>query len=126
VTESVIADDKPGDEVGAIRRFLYAGNWLRQRLGDHSNAQRSLSYAGIDPFPFPDGVVVNTPPPARYEETMHLLRIVDGTRTFIEWSVALDAGPKQADSWHDLPLSLIAQWPASLRRTLARYVPQNR
>jgi hypothetical protein len=36
VTESVIEDDKGGDEVGAVRRFCYLGNWIRQRLAGHS------------------------------------------------------------------------------------------
>ena len=35
VTESVIEDDKGGDEVGAVRRFCYLGNWIRQRLAGH-------------------------------------------------------------------------------------------
>jgi hypothetical protein len=43
VTESFIEDDKRGDEVGAVRRFLYGENWTRQRLGDHSDPQRSLT-----------------------------------------------------------------------------------
>lgn len=33
VTESVIEDDKGGDQVGAIRRFCYLSNWIRQRPG---------------------------------------------------------------------------------------------
>ena len=28
VSESVIEDDRGGDEVGAIRRFCYLGNWI--------------------------------------------------------------------------------------------------
>src|SRR5688572_2766666 len=35
VIESMIEDDKRGDEVGAIRRFNYQGNWIRQRLVRH-------------------------------------------------------------------------------------------
>jgi hypothetical protein len=120
VTESVIEDDKKGDEVGAIRRFLYAGNWLRQRLAGHSDEQRTLTYVGMDPFAFPPGVVSETPPPARYEGTMHLLRIVDGERTLIEWSVSVDAAPAQAESWRNLLLSMIQQWTDSLQRSLAR------
>ena len=57
VTESVIEDDKGGDEVGAVRRFCYLGNWIRQRLAGHSDAGHSLTYAGIEPFPFPPGLV---------------------------------------------------------------------
>jgi hypothetical protein len=118
VTESSIEDDRRGDEVGAVRRFNYGGTWIRQRLAAHSDAQHSLTYAGVDPFPFPDGVVAEPPPPARYEGTMHLLPIVDGDRTLIEWSVALDATPEGAVPWRSLLMSMIPQWTDSLRRTL--------
>ena len=53
VSESVIEDDKGGDEVGAVRRFCYLGNWIRQRLAGHSDEAHSLTYAGIEPLPFP-------------------------------------------------------------------------
>lgn len=43
VTESVIEDGKRGDEVGAVRRFRYHDNWIRQRLGAHSDERRSLT-----------------------------------------------------------------------------------
>ena len=118
VTESVIEDGRRGDEVGAVRRFRYGGNWIRQRLGGHSDKQRLLSYIGIDPLKFPAGLVAETPSPALYEGAMHLLRVVDGERTFIEWSVALDTVPEQADSWRTLLMSWIPEWIDSLRRTL--------
>jgi hypothetical protein len=124
VTESAIEDGRRGDEVGAVRRFRYGGTWIRQRLGDHSDEQRSLTYIGIDPFHFPSGLVSETPSPARYQGTMHVLPIVDGARTFIEWSVTLGAVPEQADSWRNLLLSLIPEWTDSLRRTLARHALQ--
>ncbi|MFX8358768.1 SRPBCC family protein, partial [Acinetobacter baumannii] len=41
VSESVIEDDKRGDEVGAVRRFCYLGLWVRQRLAGHSDTQHS-------------------------------------------------------------------------------------
>jgi hypothetical protein len=69
VTESVIEDDKRGDEIGAIRRFCYLGNWIRQRLADHSDEQHSLTYAGVEPFPFPSGLMSEPPEPVRYEGT---------------------------------------------------------
>ena len=53
VTASVIEDDKGGDEIGAVRRFCYLGNWVRQRLAGHSDEGHSLTYAGIEPLPFP-------------------------------------------------------------------------
>jgi hypothetical protein len=46
VSESVIEDDKRGDVVGAVRRFCYLGNWVRQRLVGHSDEQHSLIYQG--------------------------------------------------------------------------------
>ena len=120
VTESIIEDDKRGDEVGAVRRFNYAGNWIRQRLGAHSDKRHSLTYVGIDPFVFPENLVADTPSPARYQGTMHLLRITQGERTLIEWSVTLDTTPSEADTWRDLLLELIPDWTASLERTLER------
>jgi hypothetical protein len=120
VTESVIEDDKAGDEVGAIRRFLYGGNWIRQRLGAHSDEQHSLSYVGVDAFAFPAGIVAKTPAPALYEGTMHLLPIMDSDHTLIEWSVTLDALPDEAEQWRSLLLSSIQTWTGSLRRALDR------
>ena len=90
VSESVIEDDKGGDEVGAVRRFCYLGNWVRQRLAGHSDDAHSLTYAGIEPLPFPAGLVPDAPAPTHYEGTMHLLPVVEGNRTFIEWKVRLD------------------------------------
>ncbi len=121
VTESVIEDDRRGDEIGAVRRFLYNGNWTRQRLAGHSDEKRSLTYIGLDLFKFPIGLVSDPPSSTHYEGTMHLLRIVDGARTFIEWSVTLDAEPEQADSWRTLLLSLIPKWTDSLKKALARH-----
>ena len=87
VSESVIEDDRGGDEVGAVRRFCYLGNWIRQRLAGHSDEAHSLTYAGIEPLPFPAEATPDAPAPTRYEGTMHLLPVVEGNRTFIEWAV---------------------------------------
>ncbi|MBI2717010.1 MAG: SRPBCC family protein [Rhizobiales bacterium] len=120
VTESVIEDDKRGDEVGAVRRFNYGGYWIRQRLGQHSDRERSLTYIGIDRLAFPPGRVADPPSPTGYEGTMHLRRVIDGERTLIEWSVVLDTAPGEAEPWHALFQSWIPEWTDSLRRTLAR------
>ena len=120
VTESVIEDDRSGDEIGAVRRFCYLGNWVRQRLAGHSDEQHSLTYAGIEPLPFPPGLLPEVPAPTSYEGTMHLLGIVDGNRTFIEWSVTLDVTPQDADRWETLFQSWIPDWTQSLERALGR------
>jgi hypothetical protein len=120
VSESVIEDDKGGDEVGAVRRFCYLGNWIRQRLAGHSDAQHSLTYAGIDPLPFPSVLFPAGPAPTRYEGTMHLIPVVEGNRTFIEWAVTLDTAPDDADRWRRLFQSWIPDWTRSLERSLGR------
>lgn len=120
VTESVIEDGKRGDEVGAIRRFKYQGHWIRQRLSRHSDADRSLSYVGMDPFAYPAGLIPQSPAPIWYEGTIHLLPIGDGRRTFIEWSLEFDAAPEDMETWRSLLLKLIPEWTDSLRRALAR------
>jgi hypothetical protein len=120
VSESVIEDDRRGDEVGAVRRFCYLGNWVRQRLVGHSDQARSLTYAGIEPLPYPSADEPEAVSPVRYEGTMHLMGIIEGNRTFIEWSVALDAAPQDAERWHALFQSWIPEWTNSLARALAR------
>ena len=120
VTESPIEDDKRGDEVGAIRRFCYLGNWIRQRLAEHSDAQHALTYAGIEPFPYPTGDASGTVSATCYEGTMHLLPIIEGNRTFIEWSVRLDTAPADSDRWRALFQSWILEWTNSLAMVLAR------
>jgi hypothetical protein len=120
VTESVIEDGKGGDEVGAVRRFNYQGNWIRQRLVRHSDNEHLLTYAGIDPIAFPPGVSAEPPGPAGYQGTIHLHRVVDGDRTFIEWPVVLDPGPGEEEPWHKLFMAWIPEWTDSLRRALAR------
>jgi hypothetical protein len=121
VTESVIEDDKGGDEVGAVRRFCYLGNWIRQRLAGHSDERHSLTYAGIEPLPFPPGLSSEAPAPTRYEGTMRLLPVVEGNRTFIEWAVTLDTAPQDADRWRALFESWIPDWAHSLERALGRH-----
>jgi hypothetical protein len=120
VTESIIEDDKRGDQVGAVRRFRYHGKWIRQRLSAHSDKHRSLSYAGLEPFVYPAGLSQESPAPVSYAGTIHLLPIVDGSRTLIEWSVAFDGAPGEIETWRALLLTLIPEWTESLRRALAR------
>ena len=120
VSESVIEDGRSGDEVGAIRRFCYLGNSVRQRLAVHSDDAHLLSYAGIEPLPFPSAGAPEAVSPTAYEGTMQLTRIVDGNRTFIEWSVALDTEPQDVERWHRMFQSWIPDWTRSLERTLAR------
>lgn len=120
VTESVIEDGKRGDEVGAVRRFCYGGFWIRQRLTAHSNTGRSMSYAGMEPFPFPAQDASEVPAAIDYAGTLRLTPVIDGDRTFIEWFVDFDCPPDDVAPWTDLLMTLIPQWVASLDRALHR------
>jgi hypothetical protein len=111
VSESIIEDDKPGDEIGAVRRFCYLGNWVRQRLAAHSDEQQFLTYAGIEPLPFPAGLLPEAQAPVRYEGAMHLLRVVEGDRTFMEWAITLYTAPQDADRWRAVFQSWIPTGP---------------
>ena len=53
VDQSVTEDTRSGDSVGAVRRFRYGGEWIRQRLVALSDADRSFTYTGLAPFRFP-------------------------------------------------------------------------
>ena len=118
VTESVIEDDKRGDEIGAVRRFCYGGSWLRQSLTAHSDTERSFSYSGMEPFQFPAQGAIDTPTAVDYVGTLRLTPIIDSDRTFIEWYVEFNCPPKDVERWNDLLMDLIPQWVDSLRRTL--------
>jgi Polyketide cyclase / dehydrase and lipid transport len=116
VKESIIEDGRRGDEIGAVRRFHYGDAWIRQRLTGHSDAERTFSYAGMEPFEFPtkDG-----PAPINYQGTLRLMPIIDGDRTFIEWSVEFGSNSNDSGQWMALLQELIPLWVDSLRRTLA-------
>jgi hypothetical protein len=122
VTENVIEDHKRGDEIGAVRRFCYAGNWIRQRLCDHSDENRSLTYLGLDPFEYPGPTARDTrPAPIRYSGTINVLPVVADGRTFIQWSVSFHASQEQErEAWHRILMLLIPDWTHSLKRTLER------
>src|SRR5260370_31379971 len=65
VSESVIEDDRGGDEVGAVRRFCYLRNWIRQRLAGHSDGAHALTSAGIAPLTVPSRLFPDAPAPTR-------------------------------------------------------------
>jgi hypothetical protein len=116
VTASLIEDGKRGDQVGAVRKFCYAGSWIRQRLTAHSDDERCFSYEGLEPFPFPGDQGPRSPAAIDYTGTLRLEPIVDGDRTFIEWYVEYDCPPADVARWHDELMKLIPDWVASLRR----------
>src|SRR6266404_5564970 len=65
-SETIIEQGKAGDQVGAVRRFTYAGNVVRQVLLAHSDIDRSYSYGfcGAPPVPVRDYVATIRVSPA--------------------------------------------------------------
>lgn len=119
VDASEIEDGKPGDAVGAVRRFRYAGHWIRQRLRAHSDADRFFTYAGLDPFPFPAVAAAGEAPPAPidYEGTLRITPVTAGNRAFVEWWVSYDCKPDERARWEAFLISAIGDWVHSLERT---------
>jgi Polyketide cyclase / dehydrase and lipid transport len=72
---SEIEGGKSGDTVGAVRRVLYDGRTVRQRLLGESDVERSQTYAFVE-----DGAL----PVENYRSTIRVTPIVDGDRAFVE------------------------------------------
>ena len=53
---------------------------------------------------------------------MHVIGIIEGNRTLVERSGALDTAPQDAERWRSLFQSWIPEWTHSLARALARRV----
>ena len=117
VDASVIEDEKSGESVGAVRRFRHDGDWIRQRLIALPDGERSLTYAGLDPFPFPSAGAEG-PAPIDYQGTIRLTPIIEEDRTFLEWWLDFDCAPDERARWSAFLSGAIAQWAASLRAHL--------
>jgi polyketide cyclase/dehydrase/lipid transport protein len=119
VDQSAIEDEKSGDSVGAVRSFRYGGRWIRQRLVALSDADRSFTYAGFEPFRFPseDGAM-NPLAPINYEGTLRVTPVVDGDRAFVEWWLTFDCNSDERDRWNSFLVSAISHWVGSLERTV--------
>ena len=81
VRESRIEAGRPGDAIGAVRRFRLAdGAVLRERLLTLSDAEKTFSYCLLD-----------TPIPLlNYVAHVALHRVTDGERTFWRWTSEFD------------------------------------
>lgn len=121
VTESILEDDKAGDEVGAVRCFIYNGARLRQTLTGHSDAERWFTHAGCEPLVWPGSGEVG---PVTYENAIHVIPLSDGDRTFVEWWLDYTAEtPEDLHEWKKYFDDSLPGWFASLRDHLARAEP---
>ena len=90
VSASEIEDGKTGDTVGAIRKFLFGPDTIREHQVELSDVNRRCIYEFCDPAPFP---VLN------YLATLQLTPITDGDRTFLEWWTDFDCEVEKLDYW---------------------------
>jgi hypothetical protein len=109
--ESEIEDGKSGDSVGAVRKVLYEGKRIRQKLLAMSDLERSQTYefAGEPSVPVQN-----------YRATLRLMPVVDGDRAFVEWSATFDCEPERRGERVALFRDAFATWLGSLRRHLER------
>ena len=121
VDQRTIEDERPGDSVGAVRSVRYGSKWIRQRLVALSDADRTFTYASIEPFRFPSQDGVTSPlMPIEYRGTLRVTRVVDGDRALVEWWLNFDCNPDERDRWTSFLIGAISQWVASLERTVTK------
>ena len=107
VGESVIEDGKSGDTVGAIRNVLYQGRRIRQKLVALSDIERSQVYEFCGEAPMPV---------QHYRATLKITPVIDGGRSFVEWSARFDCVPAEYEKWTAFFRAAFAGWLGSLRR----------
>ena len=84
---SEIENGKSGNTVGAVRRVLYNGHIIRQRLLGQCDVERAQTYAFAEE---------GTLPVDNYRATIRVTPIVDGDRAFVEWWATFDCEPGEA------------------------------
>ena len=121
VSESVIEDDKGGDEVGAVRRFCYLGNWVRQRLAGHSDegaladlCRHRAAAVSVR------GVAGRARADALSRGRCTCCRSSRATGHSSNGRCTLDTAPQDAERWRTLFQSWIPDWTHSLERALGR------
>jgi len=108
---SEIEGGKPGETVGAVRRVLYNGRIIRQRLLGQSDVERSQTYAFAEEASLP---VDN------YRATIRVTPVVDGDRAFVEWWATFDCDTSEREQRSAFFSAAFAGWLESLRRRLVK------
>jgi len=108
---SEIEGGKSGETVGAVRRVLYNGRTLRQRLLAQSDVERSQTYAFAE-----EGAL----PIENYRATIRVTPVVDGDRAFVEWWATFDCDAGEREERVTLFRVAFAGWLESLRRNLVK------
>ena len=108
---SEIEGGKSGETVGAVRRVLYDGRTIRQRLLGQSDVERSQTYAFAE-----EGVL----PVENYRATIRVTPVVDGDRAFVEWWATFDCAADERVERTAFFSAAFAGWLESLRRSLVK------
>lgn len=108
---SEIENGKNGETVGAVRRVLYDGRTIRQRLLGQSDVERSQTYAFAE-----EGAL----PVENYRATIRVTPVVDGDQSFVEWWATFDCDPAQREQRVTFFRRAFAGWLESLRRNLVK------
>lgn len=118
VTESHLEDDRRGDEVGCVRRFVYNGNAIRQTLTGHCDEEHWFSHAGCEALEWPfEGATVL---PVEYANLVQVRPVTDTNQAFVEWSLTFKCVDRGAlKQWKRYFQASIPVWLASLRSYLA-------
>lgn len=109
--ESEIEGGQPGTTVGAVRRVLYNGARIRQRLLAQSDVDRAQTYEFTDGAPLP---VQN------YRATIRVTPVVDGDKSFVEWWADYDCEPARHAEMTEFFRSSFGRWLESLRRMVVK------
>jgi hypothetical protein len=116
-SETIIEDGKAGDQVGAVRRFAFGGNVLRQMLLAHSDIERSYTYCfcGTPPFPVRD-----------YQSTIRISPVIADDHSFVEWWATFDCADDERDKWvKHFEQQGFAKWLAALDQFMAAASSRN-
>jgi|SRR6266545_2936101 len=90
IATSEIEEGKSGDQTGGVRSFtLMDGEHLRERLLEHSDAERSYTY-NFEQKPFD---VDN------YVATIRVTPVTDGNKSFVEWWTTFDCDRDKIGHW---------------------------
>ncbi len=111
VAETVIEDDRKGDQVGSVRRVTVGDKTLRQTLLAHSDAARSYSYgfASAPPFPVTD-----------YAATLRVTPVIESGKAFVEWWATFDCASEDRAAMIDrFENQGFAVWLGALRKFMA-------
>jgi len=110
--DTVIEDDKRGDQVSAVRRVTTGNNVLRQKLLAHSDHDRSYTYCLVDPSPFPV---------RDYTATIRVGEVVADNTAFVEWWATFDCDLGERNRWVEhFERRGFATWLTALDKFMAR------